>query len=168
MLRDGWGEVLSDSGFRRLPRHRAAGWYRPAGDLNVLVHAAVDQHGWDPFRGSDFVVEFELAAGLLPGGHWDKRGRLGEDMEPEVLAQVLAQQNAVIRRLPAPPAEVLPTDAAGARDYLRHFFEPVTELHPNDLHFRYLDEQDAAAWVELLRPLLTGEADKFIGRVAQD
>lgn len=165
-LLQAWDATLAESGFRRLPGDKAAAWYRQEGEENLLLHVSVDQHGWDRHRGSAFAAEFELASRLVPGTvvDWDKRGRLGRDFGPDAVRAVLEQQNAVIARLPKPPVDELPHEGPDRAFYLREFFEPVAELHLDDLHFRYLDEADVVAWAGLLRPMLAEQATKFLVR----
>lgn len=165
-LREAWSATLADAGFQGIPGNGSAAWYRPEKGEYLLFHVTVDQHGWDPHHGSNFVAEFELASRLVPGTvvDWDRRSSLGQDLDAEAVQAVLDQQNAVIARLPKPPAEQLPSDEADAAFYLREFFEPVTEVYPHDLHFRYLDERDVGEWAALLRPMLADEATKFLAR----
>lgn len=165
-LREAWSATLTETGFQRIPGNRSAAWYRPENGENLLFHVTVDQHGWDPHHGSNFVAEFELASRLVPGTvvDWDRRSRLGQNFDAEAVRAVLDQQNAVIAKLPKPRVEQLPPDEADAAFYLREFFEPVTEVHPHDLHFRYLDERDVGEWAALLRPMLADEATKFLAQ----
>lgn len=165
-LREAWDDVLSEAGFRRVPGNRGAAWWRAEPDGNLLFWAGVDNQGWDPFRGSSFSAVFELSVRLEPTwSHPDLRGALGEDFDPQTLLAALAQQNAVIARLPLPLGEELPPEGHDRDFYMREFFAPVTDLSPHDMQFRYLTEGDVREWATLLRPLLVDSATKFLARL---
>ena len=79
-------------------------------------------------------------------------------LDDEGRERVRAVQNAVIRRLPPPPARVLRSLDERAREaYLAQGRQVTTAYRPrHDVWFRYRDERDLDAWFRLLPVLLPG------------
>ena len=158
-----WHQQFLDWGFTRA-RGRRANWFLPASEgRQVLVGIYVSQHGWDRFRGSDFVVELELSHSFEAGGPYEHRERLGERFTTDQLETVRLVTNDIVSRLPRPLASELgmEDDDPDFHAYLNANFQPVSEVYPADLHFRYLTEQDAHTWLELLLPTLPPALEAF-------
>jgi len=123
-----------------------------------------DASGW---YGSRFIIEFrrgaEPRAGVLgPGSRFCQ---LLDDAGRERVREV---QNAVIRRLPPPPARVLRTLPGHARDrYLAHGRQVTSPYaRDQDIWFRYRDERDLDSWFQLLPlqlPAVLGAVRRRLG-----
>jgi hypothetical protein len=136
-------------------------WQRPAGQQFIVGWVqptrSPDASGW---YGSRFIIEFRRGAQPRAGvlGPGVRFGQLLDDAGRE---RVRAVQNAVIRRLPPPPARVLRTLDERARDaYLAHGKQVAAAYRPeHDIWFRYRNERDLDAWFQLLPALLPGVLD---------
>jgi hypothetical protein len=146
------GPGFTAEGFERREASAGALWQRRAGDEFIVAWVqptrSPDASGW---YGSRFVIEFrrgaEPRAGVLgPGSRFCQ---LLDDAGRERVRQV---QNAVIRRLPPPPARVLRTLGGPERDqYLAHGRQVTGPYAPgHDIWFRYRDERDLDSWFQLL------------------
>jgi hypothetical protein len=150
------GPGFAAAGFARREASAAAIWYRSAGQEFVVAWVqptrSPDASGW---YGSRFIIEFRRGAqpraGVLGPGF--RFCQLLDDVGRE---RVRAVQNAVIRRLPPPPARVLRTLDDRARDsYLAQGKHVTAAYRPDhDIWFRHRDEHDLDAWFKLLPVLL--------------
>ncbi len=152
------GPGFAAQGFERRQVTAAAVWHRSAGQEFVVAWVQPtrrpDAFGW---YGSRFIIEFRRGAqpraGVLGSGF-----RFCQLLDDAGRERVRAVQNAVIRRLPPPPARVLRRLDDRARDqYLAHGKQVATAYRPDyDIWFRYRDERDLEAWFRLLPVLLPG------------
>jgi len=152
------GPGFAAGGFERRQASAAAVWQRPAGREFVVAWVqptrSPDALGW---YGSRFIIEFRRGAqpraGVLGPGF-----RFCQLLDDEGRERVRAVQNAVIRRLPPPPARALRTLDERARDgYLAQGRQVTAAYGPDhDIWFRHRDERDLDAWFRLLPVLLPG------------
>lgn len=150
------GPGFAAAGFERRAASAAAVWQRPAGTGFVVSWVqptrSPDTSGWS---GSRFIIEFrrgaEPRAGVLGTGY-----RFCQLLDDAGRERVRAAQNAVIRRLPPPPARVLRTMDGRARAAYLAQGRQVTAPYAadSDIWFRYRDERDLGAWFGLLPVLL--------------
>lgn len=150
------GPGFAAAGFEPCGASAGAVWQRPAGGEFVVAWVqptrSPDPSGW---YGSRFIIEFRRGAqprvGVLGPG-----SRFCELLDDVGRERVRAVQNAVIRRLPPPPAPVLRTLDEPARDrYLAQGRQvPAPYAPDHDIWFRYRDERDLDAWFRLLPVLL--------------
>jgi hypothetical protein len=155
------GPGFAARGFAGRPAPAAAVWHRPAAQEFVVAWVQLtrspDAFGW---YGSRFIIEFrrgaEPRAGVLGPGF--RFCQLLDDVGRE---RVRAIQNAVIRRLPPPPARVLRMLDDQAREcYLAQGRQVTAAYGPDDdIWFRHRDERDLDAWFRLLPVLLPGVLD---------
>jgi hypothetical protein len=155
------GAGFAAAGFRHREASAAAVWQRPADGEFVVAWVqptrSPDASGW---YGSRFIIEFRRGAqpraGVLGPGF-----RFCQLLDDEGRERVRGVQNAVIRRLPPPPAHALATLDACARDqYLAQGRQVTAAYGPDqDVWFRYRDERDLDAWLRLLAVLLPGVLD---------
>lgn len=158
VLRQAWSSDLLAAGFKRLPRTSCA-WYAARDTHNLVVAVTVSNKGWSADTGgSSFVTEFEATNRLEFGWQYPQRGRLGETLPSDALSDIVRQQNRVVTRLHPPTSADLGLTGDEFAFWMREFFQPVTEVVPNDLHFRYFDAQDIEGWARLLLPWLVPEA----------
>jgi hypothetical protein len=145
----GGGPGAAAGGPRPPGREFVVAWVQPTRSPDVL--------GW---YGSRFIIEFrrgvQPSAGVLGPGF-----RFCQLLDDEGRERVRAVQNAVIRRLPPPPARVLRMLDDRARDqYLAQGRQVTAAYGPDhDVWFRYRDERDLDAWFRLLPVLLPGVLD---------
>ena len=152
------GPGFAAGGFERRSASAAAVWQRPAGEEFVVAWVqptrSPDEYGW---YGSRFIIEFrrgaEPRAGVLGPGF-----RFCQLLDDGGRERVRAVQNAVIRRLPPPPARALRLLDDHAREcYLAQGRQVTRAYNPeHDIWFRYRDERDLGAWFRLLPALLPG------------
>jgi hypothetical protein len=152
------GPGFAAQGYRRRQASAAAVWERPAGGEFVVAWVqptrSPDASGW---LGSRFIIEFrrgaEPRAGVLGPGF-----RFCQLLDDGGRERVRAVQNAVIRRLAPPPARVLRTLDAGARDWYLAQGKQVTAAYrrDDDIWFRHRVERDLDDWFRLLPVLLPG------------
>ena len=152
------GPGFAAQGFERCGTPAADVWQRPVSREFVVAWVQPTRHpdasGW---YGSRFIIEFRRGAqpraGVLGPGF-----RFCELLDDQGRERVRAVQNTVIRRLPPPPARVLRTLDAPARDaYLAQGRQVTAAYGPDqDIWFRYRDERDLDAWFRLLPGLLPG------------
>ena len=155
------GPGFAARGFERRPAPAAAVWHRPAAQEFVVAWVQLtrspDASGW---YGSRFIIEFrrgaEPRAGVLGPGF-----RFCQLLDDGGRERVRAVQNAVIRRLPPPPARVLRMLDEHAREcYLAQGRQVTAAYGPDDdIWFRHRDERDLDAWFRLLPVLLPGVLD---------
>ena len=155
------GPGFAARGFARRPAPAAAVWHRPAAQEFVVAWVQLtrspDAFGW---YGSRFIIEFrrgaEPRAGVLGPGF-----RFCQLLDDGGRERVRAVQNAVIRRLPPPPARVLRMLDDHAREcYLAQGRQVTAAYGPDDdIWFRHRDERDLDAWFRLLPVLLPGVLD---------
>lgn len=155
------GPGFAARGFERRPAPAAAVWHRPAAAEFVVAWVQLtrspDASGW---YGSRFIIEFrrgaEPRAGVLGPGF-----RFCQLLDDGGRERVRAVQNAVIRRLPPPPARVVRTLDNHAREcYLAQGRQVAAAYGPDDdIWFRHRDERDLDAWFRLLPVLLPGVLD---------
>jgi hypothetical protein len=155
------GPGFAARGFQRRQASAAAVWERPAGSEFVVAWVqptrSPDTSGW---AGSRFIIELrrgaEPRAGVLGPGF-----RFCQLLDHAGRERVRAVQNAVIRRLPPPPARVLRTLDGRARDsYLAQGKQVTAAYRPDhDIWFRYRAERDLDDWFRLLPVLLPGVLD---------
>jgi hypothetical protein len=162
------GPGFAADGFERRAASAAAVWQRPTVQEFVVAWVqptrSPDSSGW---YGSRFIIEFRRGAQPRAGvfGPGFRFCQLLDDEERERVRDV---QNAVIRRLPPPPARVFRTLDERAREaYLAHGRQ-VTAAYgrDHDIWFRYRDERDLDAWFRLLPVLLPGVLDAVRQRLA--
>jgi hypothetical protein len=152
------GAGFAAADFERRAASAAAVWQRLSGQEFVVAWVqptrSPDEFGW---YGSRFIIEFRRGtpprAGVLGPGF-----RFCQLLDADGRERVRAVQNAVIRRLPPPPARVLRTLDGPARDaYLAQGQQVGTAYSADhDVWFRYRDERDLDAWFRLLPVLLPG------------
>jgi hypothetical protein len=162
------GPGFAAEGFEHRGASAAAVWHRPTGQESVVAWVqptrSPDASGW---YGSRFIIEFRRGtqprAGVLGPGF-----RFCQLLDDQGRERVRAVQNAVIRRLPPPPARVLRTLGEPARDvYLAQGRQVTAPYAPDhDIWFRYRDERDLDAWFRLLPvllPAVLGAARRRLG-----
>ena len=155
------GPGFAAGGFERRAVSAAAVWQRPAGHEFVVAWVqptrSPDESGW---YGSRFIIEFRRGAQPRAGviGPGLRFGQLLDDAGRE---RVRAVQNAVIRRLPPPPARALrPLDDRERDGSLAQGKQVTAAYSPDhDIWFRHRDERDLDAWFQLLPALLPGVLD---------
>jgi hypothetical protein len=155
------GPGFAAGGFECRKASATAVWYRPTGQEFVVAWVqptrSPDPYGW---YGSKFIIEFRRGAqsrsGVLGPGF-----RFCQLLSDEGREQVRAVQNAVIRRLPPPPASVLRTlDDRTRAWYLTQAKQVTAPYRPHqDIWFRHRDEYDLDAWFRLLPVLLPTALD---------
>jgi hypothetical protein len=152
------GRGFAAEGFASRGVSAAAVWHRPAGREFVVAWVqptrSPDTSGW---YGSRFIIEFRRGA-MPRAGVLGPAFRFCELLDDAGRERVRAVQNAVIRRLPPPPARVLRSLDEQAREAYLAQGRQVTRayLPSHDVWFRYRDERDLDAWFGLLPVLLPG------------
>ncbi len=130
------------------------GWYKQVDDQYLSFWLQVSWHGWDPYAGSEFTVELQLAEEPVLGiGVPESRARLFDLLKDSQLEQARRLQNRVLAKLKLPPSDysVLQLDAHTSEWYLERF-KPVTEPYTqrSDTWLRYHDEEDVRLWAQFL------------------
>jgi len=150
------GPGLAAGRFERLQSVSIAAWARPAGEQFIVGWVQPSRHpdsfGW---YGTKFTINFRRGAkpAVAVNGPAVRFCRLLDDDGRE---QVRAVQNAIIRRIPPPPAHVTSLLDGNTLDwYLSQGHEVITPYSPNDdVWFRHRDAHDLADWFRLLPALL--------------
>jgi hypothetical protein len=106
-------------------------------------------------------LEFEKAPKRKRSSGLMGRALFFQLMEPDELSSALDQQNRVIRSLPRPPeAQVAVYPAGGVRDMYLSYFAPQDGFDAVRSWLRCRTDTDAAAWAEVLTPLLPAMVDR--------
>src|SRR5262245_38068675 len=160
------GPGFAADGFERLSSVSIAAWMRPSGRQFIVCWVQPSRHPDPGWSGTKFTIEFRrgdqpAVAVAAPGFRFC--GLLDDDGRE----QVRAVQNAIIRRMPPPPADVVDLLTGPALDwYLSHGREVATPYSPlDDVWFRHRDAQDLADWFRLLPDLLPTAVDKVRRRL---
>jgi hypothetical protein len=161
------GPGFAADGFERLRSVSIAAWVRPAGEQFIVCWVQPSRHpdssGW---YGTKFTIEFRR--GARPAVAVNGPGvRFCNLLDDDGREQVRAVQNAIIARMPPPPAHVLDQLTAGALDwYLSQGRQVATAYSPrDDVWFRHRDTQDLAGWFRLLPALLPAALTEFRHRL---
>jgi hypothetical protein len=150
------GPGFAAAGFERLRSGSIAAWVRPAREQFIVSWVQPsrypDHSGW---YGTKFTIGFRC--GALPAVPVNGPGfRFCGLLDDDGREQVRAVQNAIIRRMPPPPAHVVSQLRADTLDWYLSQGRPVnTPYSPeDDVWFRHRDTQDLAEWFRLLPALL--------------
>ncbi len=157
---DPWCEA---NGFTRAAAAPLA-YCKPIGGKFLSVWFQCDRHGWDPYSGSRFTVEFQLDGSPEPGK--PANDRLQRFLTAEELEFVRDVQNSIIRKIPPPPQAWVDSFESNARRLYKNpelliegFWEqwrPVSApLQPeHDLWLRYWEADDVTTWAALILNVL--------------
>jgi len=153
------GPWFESAGFKRT--HQASpgmiSWSRPHGDEYTTVWCQISQDKWDRYRGSKFVVDFQLAPETEAGALGTARKRIARMLDEEQRETVRQIQNRVISSLSKPPKthRNLNISSEISEWYLAHF-EPVAEPYPEhlDIWFRYAKPEHVSQWAQFVLQLL--------------
>jgi hypothetical protein len=131
------------------------GWHKTIGERHLFLWFQVSQHGWDPYAGSKFVVEFQFSnsARMFESSRDGVRDRLPRFLTGEELAEVRMIQNEIIRALPKPPPSyfILQMDERIVSWYANEFEEVDVAYEQNDdIWFRYHEPVHVRRWAELV------------------
>lgn len=150
------------------------GWYKHTDAGYLIFWLQVSQDSWDPYAGSKFVVEFQLAE-RPEIGHGQLRLRLPQLLSDPELEEVRRMQNLVIAKLSIPPMDYyawhINEDVSEA---YRRKFEPVAEPYTrsDDVWLRYAEEEDVRLWVQFLLRTLPTVIERFerwaVARIRDD
>lgn len=154
-LREVLGPWCKQAGFKRTTGG-VLGWHRPLpGGLHQVFWFQCSQDGWDPYRGSKFIVEFQVSGEPAIGVGLQRR-RLPRYLDADQLEQVRALQNEVIRRLPKPPTDYFLLQMEDLADWYRAAFRERREPYASneDIWLRYHQPEDVRRWAEWLLPHL--------------
>jgi hypothetical protein len=150
--------VFARSDMARVRRLRRPAWVaRHGADApSCFFSLKVDSKATDPFSGQGFRVELERSRQPAPGRGLNGQALFFQLLTDEEMAPLLAQQNAVIRSLPSPPAQQIDLYPAGMvrQQYLK-YFQPQERFDVVGCWFRYRTDRDVATWGRLISPLAT-------------
>ncbi|HEY1208568.1 MAG TPA: hypothetical protein VGE85_04315 [Terracidiphilus sp.] len=130
-------------------------WTRPHGDAHIVVWCQVSQYGWDPYAGSQFIVEFQRSSEPVIGYGYKNahRERIALLLSPEEREEVRRIQNSVIASLQHPPANhpILHFTQEVTDIYVKQF-KAVSEPYPerNDIWFRYASPEHITQWAHFI------------------
>ena len=158
LLREAWGPILRAAGFRRTVG--LSGWAQDHGGHFLLISPQVFHHGWDSVNGSCFTVEMDVAPKRKWQGGWGER--FGRSLPPEVVADVVAQQQQIARRIDERAARA--ARDSGQPSGRVNMCEATGDDFRYSMALAYYDEDDVRAWLPLLTPLLLPETYKFHDR----
>jgi hypothetical protein len=165
--------VLEPMGFRpeSAPGGRICAWARPGKPRRFeTVWAQLDKWPYDPWIGTRFTVEFQEAGKRSPGAvRGSKRARLAPLLSSAQRRRVIADQNAIIRRLRIPTLAKYSeyagwpvADKSLYIDIYREARRPLKELRPaDDLWLRVLSIEDVHQWSALLADWMPQLLDRF-------
>jgi hypothetical protein len=150
------GSGFAADGFGRLKSTSIAAWARPAADQFIVGWVQPsrdpDASGW---YGTKFTIEFRRGArpAVAVNGPIFRFCNLLDDDGRE---QVRAVQNAIIGRMPPPPADAVSQLTGNILNwYLSQGRQVAAPYGPmDDVWFRHRDMQDLADWFRLLPALL--------------
>jgi hypothetical protein len=102
------------------------GWYKPIGDLFLVLSFQCFPSGWDSLTGSKFIAEFQISDRPSIGAGI-RRKRLPDFLDDEQREQLIVRQNAVIAKLNPPrPDHMLFKLPQPLIDMVLDEFKPVT------------------------------------------
>ncbi len=124
-------------------------------DEPLQVRPVPDSKANDPFAGSAFTLEFEVAN----DGHFEKklagRVRINQLLDSTQQATFLRVRNAVARRLPRPPEEHLALiDPSLQAEYLKPFQEAAKLESGSRFWMRFRTSADLDEWCAVVVPEL--------------
>lgn len=161
---------LGSQGFgaARDPHHRGIwGWTRPDGPEHLNIWWQSDSHPFDPFTGSQFVMEFELSPEPVPGmSDFDRcRRRLNQLLTEDDRRVMLDLQNTVIGKLRM-PTDLEYEKVIGFTPVHLLFdkeFVKVTRAYKEreDVWLRYYDAEDVAMWAGFIDERMQQLLDQF-------
>jgi hypothetical protein len=128
------------------------GWWRQLNGRFMVVWFQCSQSGWDPYAGSQFIMEFSQGTKPLIGAG-DLRARLPRLLPPELFEEVRALQNTVLAALRPPPRshEIFRASAEVRQWYMRQFAVVSDPYVPqDDIWFRYFSLGDVRRWGEFI------------------
>jgi hypothetical protein len=160
------GPSLVGRGFKKLRGSRLA-FQRVVGNTYQTVWFQCDKYGWDSHSGSRFFVNFTVSESPT----FDTLGRHDERLffflTDAELAGARDFRDAVVARIPRPPASYFetfqaecdrrnPANAAGIMAAIRAQFEPETIPYRRhqDVGMRYWLPTDVTRWARLIASVL--------------
>ncbi len=150
-----WAET---SGFQ--PHKNGALWSKDLGPRGTLFFwFQCNKFGWQPY-GGEFTLEFELSnRGAPHGPDMNSRERFSWLLEPKRdFGVLLAQQNAVIRKLPPPGPDPI---GIGDEQWAENF-QPISCVNQN-FWMRYYERVDIELWwTEFLCPRFERMMERFL------
>ena len=151
------GSGFAADGFGRLKSTSIAAWARPTADQFIVgwvqpSRDPADAFGW---YGTKFTIEFRRSArpAVAVNGPIFRFCNL---LDNDGREQVRAVQNAIIGRMPPPPADAVSQLTGNILNwYLSQGRQVAAPYGPmDDVWFRHRDMQDLADWFRLLPALL--------------
>ena len=161
------GPWCKAAGFRRT-KGGMLGWVRPQDALQLVFWFQCSRHGWDPYAGSQFTLEFQLADHPEPGRGRSRKRFFGL-LTAEEREALRAHQNQVIAGLTRPATTHWSEQLdARARGWYLGQFESVKEPYgaQQDVWLRYGGEADVIRWADFLLPCLPRMLVEFETRMA--
>jgi hypothetical protein len=121
---------------------------------SCFLSVQVDRKATDSFAGGGFRIELERSRQRVPARGLTGRALFFQLLTEAEIAALLAQQNAVIRSLPTPPATQVDLYLAGPvrQQYLK-YFQPQQQFDPVACWLRYRTDGDVLTWGRLIAPL---------------
>ncbi|MCI0631607.1 MAG: hypothetical protein L0Y44_13235 [Phycisphaerales bacterium] len=156
LIREVIGPWCKEQGFKRTTGGML-GWHRPHADQQLVFWFQCSQDGWDPYTGSKFILEFQVAGDPQPGASGARRYRLPYFLSEAELEEVRAIQNSVIAGLPPPPKDYYVFGlGAATSEWYRGKFQPVPEPYRNqdDIWLRYHTPADVRRWADFVLAVL--------------
>ena len=167
------GPSLSARGFKKLRGSRLA-FQRVVRNTYQTVWFQCDKYGWDPYAGSRFFANFTVTASPT----FDTLGRHDERLffflTDAELAGARDFRDAVVARIPRPPASYFetfqaecerrnPENAAGLMAAIRAQYEPepIPYRRHQDVGMRYWLPTDVTWWATLIRSVLPRALDQM-------
>jgi hypothetical protein len=151
-LRQDLGLWFKSSGFKR--GNSMLSWVRQIGDAFIVVWFQVSQFGFEPYSGSQFIVEFQKSSEPIVGSMRGRRKRISGFLSEAEREDVRKIQNQVIEALRKPPEDyvLLRMQDALSERYRRNF-EPIGLPYPDgsDIWFRYATPADVSSWSSFIR-----------------
>jgi hypothetical protein len=154
-LRQDLGPWFKSSGFKR--GNSMLSWVRQIGDTFIVVWFQVSQFGFDPYTGSQFIVEFQKSSEPVVGSLRGRRKRISEFLSQAEREDVRKIQNQVIEALRKPPEDYVLLQMPDVSESYRRSFEPISLPYPDgsDIWFRYAAPADISCWASFIRNKLS-------------
>ena len=174
ILRERLEPVLKPLGFTRTidSTGQCLVWTCPTDkQKNIVVWCQMNKWPWDPWIGSQFVVEMQHSrskeVGAMQGA---KRARLGDLLTNDQKQELQERQNRVIAKFRVPSQEefsgFMGFPVTGANIFLDQYHwgcRPVQydTRRYEDIWLRIFDAEDVVAWAEFLTGWLPGALQRF-------
>ena len=121
----------------------------------MFISFQVDSKATDVYAGGAFRVELEKSAGRRPAGGLQGRALFFQLLTSSEQAQLLAQQNRIIRSLQHPPQAHIDLYPAGpVRNQYLSYFQPQNEFDAINCWLRVKTTGDVESWAKSIEPLL--------------